>query len=308
MVSVDPSSLKVGLYLPNGDGVMSPGIHRWPDVLRFTTMSEAAGLDSVWVADHMVFVEEGYPTEGRWECWQLLAAMAATTNRVEIGPLVTCTAFRNPAHLAKIAETTDEISNGRLVLALGAGWHEPEFTTYGFPYDHRASRFEEAFQIIASMIRTGSSDFQGTYYETHGAEMRPRGPRNGSIPIIVGTDGPRLLELTARHADGWNTTWTRSATEILPRLAALDAACERVDRDPATIGRSACIFVEVAGAQGIFTHQYGVQPPSPRSVDGVAELLAGYAEAGIDHVMVWLDPYTEDGVAHLAEGVRRLRG
>ena len=112
MTPVDPKKIKVGLYLPNGDGIMSPGIHRWSDVLRLTQKTESAGLDSVWVADHMIFRNEGYPTEGRWECWQMLAAMAAITSWVEIGPLVCCMGFRNPALLAKIAETTDEISDG----------------------------------------------------------------------------------------------------------------------------------------------------------------------------------------------------
>lgn len=307
MSAVDPSQLKVGLYLPNGDGKMSPGIYRWNDVLRLTRKTEEVGLDSVWVADHMIFEYEGYPTEGRWECWQMLGAIAAVTSRVEIGPLVTCTGFRNPGLLAKIAETTDEISNGRLILGLGAGWHEPEFTTYGFPYDHRASRFEESFEIIYDLIRTGQADFHGLYFTADRASMRPRGPRDGKMPIMIGSDGPRILQLAARKADIWNTTWTRSVDEVLPRLEALDRACEQADRDPATIGRSCCIFVDVPGAKGVFTHQYGVVPANPRSTQGVADLLGSYAEAGVDHLMVWLDPYTEEAIEQLADGVRALR-
>ena len=135
--------LKVGLYIPNGDGPMGNGIPHWSNVLAMARHAEDAGFDSVWVADHTLFRFEGIPTHGRWECWSLLAALAATTSKVEIGPLVTCMAFRNPALLAKIADTVDEISDGRLILALGAGWHEPEFSAYGYPFDHRASRFEE---------------------------------------------------------------------------------------------------------------------------------------------------------------------
>lgn len=307
MIPVDPRNLKVGLYLPNGDGLMSPGIHRWSDVLRLTRKTEDAGLDSVWVADHMIFRHEGHPTEGRWECWQMLGAMAAVTSRVEIGPLVCCMGFRNPALLAKIAETTDEISDGRLILGLGAGWHEPEFTSYGYPYDHRASRFEEGFKVLYDLIRTGESDFHGLYYTTDRAEMKPRGPRNGQIPIMIGTDGARMLQLTAKYANSWNTTWTRTVEEVLPRLAALDIACEQNDRDPASIGRSCCIFVDAEGAQGTFTHQYGTYPPSPRSIEQIAELLGSYADAGVDHLMVWLDPYTEEAIDQLAEAVRLLR-
>lgn len=307
MTPVDPQNLKVGLYLPNGDGKMSPGIHRWSDVLRLAQKTEETGLDSVWVADHMIFRLNDEPVEGRWECWQMLAAIAAVTSRVEIGSLVTCMAFRNPALLAKIAETTDEISDGRVILGVGAGWHEPEFTSYGYPYDHRASRFEEAFQILHDMIRTGESDFHGLYYTTDRAALRPRGPRNGRIPIMVGTDGPRLLQLTAQYADIWNTTWTSSVEEVRPRLAALDAACEQTGRDPDSIGRSCCIFVDVEGAKGVYT-QYGISTPNPRSAQGVAELLGSYADAGVDHLMVWLDPYTEEAIEKLAEGVRVLRG
>lgn len=307
MPPIDPAAIKVGLYLPNGDGKMSPGIHRWSDVLRLAQKTEAAGLDSVWVADHMIFKLHGEPTEGRWECWQMLAAIAASTSRVEIGPLVTCTGFRNPALLAKIAETTDEISNGRLILGLGAGWHEPEFTTYGYPYDHRASRFEESFHIIDHLIRTGESDFHGLYYTTDRAELRPRGPRNGRIPIMIGTDGPRLLQLTAQYADIWNTTWTNSVDEVLPRLAALDAACEQAGRDPGSIGRSCCVFIDVEGARGVYT-QHGVSIPNPRTTAEVAELIGSYAEGGVDHLMIWLDPYTDEAIEQLAEGVRTLRG
>ncbi len=307
MTPVSPAEIKVGLYLPNGDGKMSPGIHRWTDVLRLAQKAEDAGLDSVWVADHMIFELHDEPTEGRWECWQMLAAIAATTSNVEIGPLVTCMGFRNPALLAKIAETTDEISNGRLILGLGAGWHEPEFTTYGFPYDHRASRFEEGFRILYDLIHEDGSTYHGIYYTTEGAVVRPRGPRKGDLPIMVGTDGPRLLQLTARYADIWNTTWTYSVEEVLPRIAALDAACAQAGRDPDSIGRSCCVFIDVEGAKGVYT-QYGTGTPNPKTPDEVAAVVKSYADAGIDHLMVWLDPYTEAAVDLLAEGVRRARG
>jgi len=307
MTPVLPADIKVGLYLPNGDGKMSPGIHRWTDVLRFAQKAEDAGLEAVWVADHMIFELHDSPTEGRWECWQMLSAIAASTSRVEIGPLVTCMGFRNPALLAKIAETTDEISNGRLILGLGAGWHEPEFTSYGFPYDRRASRFEEGFRILYDLIHEDESTHHGVYYTTDGAVVRPRGPRKGDLPIMIGTDGPRLLQLTAQYADMWNTTWTYSVEDVLPRIAALDAACVQADRDPDSIDRSACVFIDVEGAKGVYT-QYGDGTPNPRTTEEVADFIKSYADAGIDHLMVWLDPYTEDAVDLLAKGVRRARG
>ena len=157
--------LKVGLYIPNGDGYMSGSINRWADVLAMAGAAEDAGFDSVWVADHMLFRFDGdTESQSRWECWSLLAGLATVTKRVEIGPLVSCMSFRNPGLLAKTAETIDEMSGGRLILAVGAGWHEPEYTAFGIPFDHRASRFEEGFAILHELLRTGRSNFRGDYH------------------------------------------------------------------------------------------------------------------------------------------------
>lgn len=304
--SIEANELKVGLYIPHGDGKMSPGIHRWADTLALTQAAEAAGLDSVWVADHMIFQFDDLPTEGRWECWTMLAALAAATSRVEIGPLVSCMGFRNPALLAKMAETVDEISNGRLVLGVGAGWHEPEFTTYGFPFDYRASRFEEAYAIMYGLLKDGEVDFTGRYFDVQGCKLRPRGPRAGSLPIMVGTDGPRLLRLAARTADIWNTTWTRSVDEILPRLAALDAACDEVGRPRESIERSACIHLDLPGAKGVWSAT-GTSTPNPLTKSEAAEHLMTYASAGVGHLMLWLDPCTDEAVHQAGEIVQELR-
>ncbi|CAN5553379.1 LLM class F420-dependent oxidoreductase [soil metagenome] len=306
MVPVNPQALKVGLYIPNGDGTMSPTAKRWKDVLALTVAAESAGLDSVWVADHMIFDYPDTPIQGRWECWSVLAAMAQATTRIEIGPLVTCAGFRNPALLAKTAETVDEISNQRLVLGLGAGWHEPEFVSYGFPYDRRASRFEEQFQIIYNLIRQGHVDFTGEFESAPNCYLRPRGPRGATMPIMIGTDGPRLLKVAARYADIWNTTWTHSVDEVLPRIAALDAACDNVGRDPESIARSCCVFLDLDDAEGVW-YSGGISTPNPRNVNQAAEFLASYAEAGISHVMLWLDPGTLDSVELAGEIVAALR-
>ncbi len=224
--------LKVGLYLPNGAGPMAHGVHRWDDILAMARSGEAAGFDSLWVADHMLFRFPDQETQGRWEAWTLLAALATVTTTVELGPLVSCMSFRNPALLAKMAETVDELSHGRLILAVGAGWHEPEYTAYGFPYDRRATRFEEGFQIVKELLRSGTSNWQGQFHTLDQCEVIPRGPRAGRIPLIAGTNGERLLRLAAREADGWNTTWVKSPLEIIPLREAVDRACNEVGRDP----------------------------------------------------------------------------
>jgi alkanesulfonate monooxygenase SsuD/methylene tetrahydromethanopterin reductase-like flavin-dependent oxidoreductase (luciferase family) len=297
--------LKIGLYIPNGDGPMGNGIAHWRDVLAMARRAEDAGFDSVWVADHTLFRFEGVPTHGRWECWSLLAALAATTSKIEIGPLVTCMGFRNPALLAKIADTVDEISDGRLILALGAGWHEPEFTAYGYPFDHRASRFEEGFRIVHDLLRTGHADFHGRYSSVADCELRPRGPRPGGPPIMVGTNGDRLLRLTAQFADAWNTTWLRDPTDIAPLRTAVDAACTAVGRDPATLARTACVYLDLPTHTGRFSWSTP-NPPQPLTTEAAATLLRGFAAEGISHVMLWLDPCTLAGIDTFAESLALL--
>jgi alkanesulfonate monooxygenase SsuD/methylene tetrahydromethanopterin reductase-like flavin-dependent oxidoreductase (luciferase family) len=298
--------LRIGLYIPNGVGYMANGVHRWSDILAYAKSAEEVGFDSVWVADHMLFrFPDEAETQSRWECWAVLSAIAAATTTIDIGPLVSCMSFRNPAHLAKIAETVDEISNGRVILAVGAGWHEPEYTAYGFPFDHRASRFEEGFQIVHDLLRTGKSDFKGTYYAVDDCEVTPRGPRLNKIPLIGGTNGERLLRITARLADGWNTDWI-GTPDAMPKLReAVDRACEAEKRDPATLARSACVYVDMPNAAGRF-RKVDVRAPGPESHERIIENLHRYAAEGLSEVMVWLDPNTLESVEEFGGLLARL--
>lgn len=181
---------------------------------------------------------------GVWECTTMLSALAAATSRVELGSLVMCTGFRNPALLAKMADTIDEISGGRLILGLGAGYPDREYPAFGYPTDHRYSRFAEAIHIIHGLLREGSIDFDGTYYQARECELRPRGPRPGGPPIMIGTRGKRMLRLTAQYADLWNAFLLRGHSrpeDLEPAMGSLDAACKDVGRDPATLARTASV-------------------------------------------------------------------
>jgi alkanesulfonate monooxygenase SsuD/methylene tetrahydromethanopterin reductase-like flavin-dependent oxidoreductase (luciferase family) len=266
--------LKVGLHLPNGSGYVGCGIERWPDVLTMAHLAEEAGFDSVGVADHLLFRFDDGLTQGRWEAWSLLAAISATTNRIEIGPLVSCIGFRNPAMLAKIAETVDEISNGRLILAIGAGWHEPEFIAYHV-------------------------DFEGEYERASDCELVPRGPRLGRIPIMIGSTGERMLGLVARYADIWTSSWIKEPSEIAPLRAAVDAACSDAGRDPATLARATCVLIDLPQRVG---HWEWLQPlpPIKKEPKEIVELLQGFAREGISHVHVWLDPSSPEGIEAFA--------
>ncbi len=287
--------------LPESEREMAGDTAGWSDLLAMTLKTEELGFDSVWFCDHLYMKVEGHEPQGAWDCWTMLAAFAAQTKRIELGPFVTATAYRNPALIAKMAETVDEISGGRFILGIGAGWAEPEYRAFGFPFDHRAGRFEEALEIITSLIRTGAANFSGEYYQVEELELRPRGPRPEGMPIMIGTFlGERRMTLTARHADHWNmwaqSTGNRAAT-TKPLMEKMDAICETVGRDPATLERSVAVLVD-------FPNPYGRPGQSVPSLTGSAEELAdefrAYAEIGVSHIQIYPDPCTVEAIELLA--------
>ena len=295
--------LGVGLMLPDTEREMAGGTARWADLAAMARTAEDCGFDSIWVSDHLLFRFEGKEPQGIWECWTLLSALAAVTSRVEIGALVSCTGFRNPALLAKMADTVDEISGGRLVLGLGAGWHEPEYDAFGYPFDHRAGRFAEALTIISGLLRHGEVDFRGTYHAACDCELRPRGPRRHGPPIMIGSTGERMLRLAARHADIWNAWGKQDPAEIPPLRAIVDGACRAEGRDPASMARSVSMLVDLPGAAG----RPREDPPFlTGSAETIEETLRGMAREGIGHVMVVLDTNTVAGIEALAPVLERL--
>lgn len=293
--------IKVGIMLPESEREWAGGTAGWSDQLAMTLATEELGFDSIWFADHLYMHVPGYEPQGAWEAWSMLSAFAASTKRIELGPFVSCTGYRNPALTAKIAETVDEISGGRLILGIGSGWAQPEYEAFGFPFDHRASRFEEALTIITSLIRKGYVDFEGTYYSARDCELRPRGPRPDGMPIMVGTfHGERMMTLTAQHADHWNlwanVTGNRAET-TKPLMAKMDGICASVGRDPNTLERSVAVMVDFEGAYG----RPGQNVPSlVGSSQDIADELLRYAEIGISHVQFYPDPCTVEGIQKLA--------
>lgn len=257
------------------------------------------------LADHFLFRHPDQPTRGVWEALTTVAALAEATKRVELGTLVVCTSFRNPALLAKMAVNLDAISGGRLVLGVGAGWHEPEYEAFGYPFDHRVDRFEEALQIIAPLLRMGRVDFEGRYYSAKNCEITPRGPRAGGPPILIGSSGPRMLGILARYADQWNTCWLGHPAlgPLAERRARLAVACREAGRDLASVAVTVGVSVACPGYD---------KPIDPaQMLSGTAEEIATglreYDALGVAHVILSPQPNTRDGLAHVAEAVRVYR-
>ena len=296
--------MKIGVVLPMAEDPKTESAPPWREIRALAQQAEAMGVDSVWLYDHLLYRFPERPTSGIWECWTLLCAVAEATTRVELGTIVLCTAFRNPAVLAKMAVTLDEVSEGRLILGLGAGWHEPEYRAFGYPFDYRVSRFAEALTIIATLLRQGQIDFAGRYYQARECELRPRGPRASGPTIMLGTTGERMLRLTAQYADAWNVYFTRTGNSpagIPPLRERVDAACRAEGRDPATLARTVTALVDLTEGQGV---PRSVNPTGAPALSGtpeeIAEQLRGYAREGISHVQLYILPMTLAGLERFA--------
>lgn len=300
--------IKIGIQLPvvETDHEDAP---RWTDILALARRAEELRFDSVWVPDHLLFRRPAASrrTHGIWEGWSLVAALAAATTRITVGTLVVCAPFRHPVELARMAATVDEISGGRLILGLGAGWHEPEFRAFGVPFDHRASRFEEALTVIHGLLRNGGIDFNGTYYQVRDTGAARLESHPVKVPIMVGTTGERMLRATARYADLWNTglvTGHCGPEAIPPLRAKVDAACADVRRDPSSLGRTInpLVVLPLPGATPIPVGD----EPLWGGPEKLAEAFRGFAREGICHLQLLLNPCTLPALEMVAEALEHL--
>lgn len=294
-------SLKIGLLLPQAEGMRGPGVRGWGQVSDMARAAEDVGFDSLWLVDHLLYLLEGEDApRGYWECWSLVSAIAAVTRRVEIGTLVMAMGWRNPALLAKMADTVEEISGGRLILGLGSGYHRYEYDKFGFPFDYKVSRFEEAIQILHGLLRDGQVDFDGKYHSARECELRPRGPRPHGPPILMGTVKPRMMACMAKYADLWNAYYddTHNKVDGIRRLRpVVDEACRREGRDPATLERTVTALVADASADPWWDKlptenwvEEGPLKPLTGAPEAIAETLLEYAREGISHLQVCLEP------------------
>jgi len=294
--------MKIGIQLPEVERQVA-----WPELKAMSQTIESAGFDSIWVGDHLLY-RDSHGVDGArgpWEAWSLLAAIAAVTDRVELGPLVAATPFHAPAMLAKKAATVDEISGGRLVLGVGAGWNRVEFDAFGFPYDQRVARFTEAFEIIRRLLEGERFDYHGRFHHLEGAELAPS-PRRGSPRLMIGSNGPRMLAATLPHVHAWNSWYEDFDNDpgALPTLLdQIDRACAAAGRDPTTLSKTVAVLVQFGGK----ALRRNPHNPIRGSANELAEVFARFEATGIDHLQLVLDPITLESIESAAEAVRALR-
>jgi alkanesulfonate monooxygenase SsuD/methylene tetrahydromethanopterin reductase-like flavin-dependent oxidoreductase (luciferase family) len=271
--------MELGIQLPEVEREV-----RWPELLELARVVEARGFDSLWLGDHMLYRGDGRPERGPWDAWTTLAALAAATERVTLGPLVAATAFHEPGLVARMAAAIDEISGGRFVLGLGTGWNETEFAAFGIPFDRKVSRFEEAFEIIRRLVAGERVTFEGAFYTVRDAVVLP--PPARPVPLMVGGHGPRLLAATLPHVATWNT-WYTPYGNTPEGFAELSAGIE--------VRKSACVLVRVDGGRG--------ERPAdnPVELDGLRGHLDALAAAGADEAILVLDPIDAGAVGRVAD-------
>jgi alkanesulfonate monooxygenase SsuD/methylene tetrahydromethanopterin reductase-like flavin-dependent oxidoreductase (luciferase family) len=280
--------VKVGIQLPEVEYEA-----RRDEVAAMARAAEEVGFDSLWVGDHLLYRD---PVRGPWDAWTTLAWLAGITERVELGPLVACTAFHPPGVLARMAAATHELSGGRLVLGLGCGWNEVEFRAFGLPFDHLVSRFEEAFTIVRGLLAGERVTFHGRYHDADDAVLLPR--PTTTPKLMLGANAPRMLSIGLPHVASWNTWFSRYGNTVegfAAENAGISETAERAGRDPATLERSACVFVSVESA-GMRTNDENVQPIPAAELGAHLEALA---QAGADEAILVADPITEASIRSL---------
>lgn len=299
---------------------------RYEDIVRAWQEAERLGWDSAWLNDHFMPVW-GNTDANQYEAWTLLAALAAQTQRIRIGVLVTGNTYRNPALLAKMAATVDQISGGRLELGIGAGWYAKEHEAYGFPFGtakERAQRLEEALVVLRKLFEEQHPSFTGRYYRLHEAPFAPRTRQIPRPPIVIGGQGKRwILPLVARYGDAWNAPVEVDAAGFRERVELIQQECRRIARADCP-QRFSKMFALVSitriplagpairlGAQAM----PGVGRATARhllagSPDGIARQILEFVEAGCNEVIVaFLPPFSSDVLREFSEQViPRVRG
>ena len=304
---VDSTRMRIGVQLPEVEWEVP-----FPELIAMAQTAEEVGFDSVWYGDHLIYDLPVGP-RGPWEAWTTLAALATATSTIELGPLVASTSFHAPAMLAKQAATVDAISEGRLIVGLGAGWNRREYDAFGFAYDRRVSRFDEAFTIIRTLFRDGEIDFDGRYYRAERCVLHPRSPRPGGPPLMVGSIGERMLAITLPHVDAWNMWWSQygnTADGFAREKARVDEMVEAAGRSVDEVAATAAVLVQLEGGTGRQMGDYNdgtTVEPLTGSPEELADRLRAFEAVGAAHLQLVVDPITRRSIEYLGDVVAAFR-
>ena len=291
--------MKIGVQLPEVEYEAS-----WKQVAGMARVAEEVGLDSIWVGDHLLY-DSPAGRRGPWEAWSQLAGLAAVTERVELGPLVAALPFHNPAVLAKKAATVDEISGGRLILGVGAGWNKFEFDAFGLPFERKVARFGEAFTIVRTLLSEGRMDFRGEFYNLVECELLPRPSRPGGPPLLIGSNGPKMLSMTLPYVAAWNSWYSdfdNDPDRLAPLVETIDRACAKAGRRPGEVVKTVAVYI---GFGDDPSRRTGGSPLQGTAEDIAAQLRQVEA-AGVSHVQAILDPIVPESIERLGDIAARV--
>jgi alkanesulfonate monooxygenase SsuD/methylene tetrahydromethanopterin reductase-like flavin-dependent oxidoreductase (luciferase family) len=298
--------LKIGVQLPEVERRVL-----WPELISMTKTAEAVGFDSVWLGDHLIYDLPDGTVRGPWEVYTSLAALAAVTERMQIGSLVSSLGFHDPAMIAKMCATIDAVSGGRLVLGVGSGWNEREYRAFGLPFDHRVDRFEEAFGLVRRLLVGETVSHSGRYYALDRCLIDPPAARVGGPVLMVGSTSPRMLSITLPHVDAWNVWWSvygNTADGFAEVVAHVRARTEAVGRAADAVEATACVYVQAPGGEGRTMGDPSITRVQPlRGTPAeLADQLAAFAAAGAAHLQLVVDPITEPAIEWLGQVLAEL--
>ena len=291
--------MKIGFIMPISENPKTNTAPSYPEIRERALKAEAVGLDSIWLPDHLIYRFPEQPERGIHETMVIWTALAEATSSIELGTLVICVPFRNPAVLAKMAVEIDEISNGRIILGLGAGWHQPEFDAFGISFDKKVERFEEALEIIVPLVREGTVDFTGKHYSAPNGAINPSPKRQ--IPVLIASKGPRMLDLTAKWADQWNLAWYGRYSAFAKDRELMHGALDARGRDRASLKITTGINIHFPDLEDIGDAAQNTDKVLSGTVEEIADALVEYADNGVDHVILNVMPLTLETIDRLAQ-------
>lgn len=297
-------AFELGLVLPLIQHGPDRATASWATIREMAVRAEAAGFDTIWTPDELLWRVDDGPPRGAWEGVAMAGAVAAVTSRAQVGTWVLSALHRNAALTAKVADTLDEISGGRLIFGLGAGHEWPgQAHAFGLPERDIFARFEESLEVIVPLLRGGHADFEGRFHAARDLPQRPAGPRPNAIPLLIGGNGPKGQRHAVRHADIYSCYVEDRADvdAVAPRLASLDAICAELGRDPATIGRSVGVVVNPLDPIGARSHALS------GTAAEIADAVRRYRDAGFTQVELMITPGTLEALEAITPVVERVR-